>query len=39
VPYLLFYGADFGAVARSAGLVWVAIGAGIACYVAYNRVQ
>jgi hypothetical protein len=39
VPYLLYYGADFGAVARSANLTWVAIGAGIACYVAYNRVQ
>ncbi len=39
VPYLLYYGADFGAVARSASLVWVAIGAGIACYVAYNRTQ
>jgi hypothetical protein len=39
VPYLLFYGADFGAVARSANLVWVLLGAGIACYVSYNRTQ
>ena len=39
VPYLLYYGANFGAVARSAGLVWVVLGAGVACYVAYNRVQ
>ena len=39
VPYLLYYGADLGAVARSGNLAWVAIGAGIAGYVAYNRTQ
>jgi hypothetical protein len=39
VPYLIFYGTDLGDVARSASLVWVAIGAGIAGYVAYHRTQ
>ena len=39
VPYLLYYVADVGAVGRSAGLAWVVIGTGIACYVAYNRTQ
>ena len=39
VPYLIYYGADLGAVARSANLIWVVIGAGIAGYVSYNRVQ
>jgi hypothetical protein len=39
VPYLLYYGTNLGDVARSANLVWVAIGAGIAGYVAYNRTQ
>ena len=39
VPYGLFYGVDLGDIARSAGLAWVVIGAAIACYVAYNRVQ
>jgi hypothetical protein len=39
VPYLIYYGADLGAVARSANLAWVVIGAAIAGYVAYNRVQ
>ena len=39
VPYLLYYGADLGAIARSGNLAWVAIGAGIAGYVAFNRTQ
>ena len=39
VPYLIYYGADVGAVARSANLAWVVIGAAIAGYVSYNRVQ
>jgi hypothetical protein len=39
VPYLIYYGANVGDVARSAGFAWVAIGAAIACYVAYNRTQ
>jgi hypothetical protein len=39
VPYLIYYGADVGDVARSAGFAWVVIGAAIACYVAYNRTQ
>jgi hypothetical protein len=39
VPYGLFYGVSLGDVARSSGLIWVVIGAGIACYVAYNRTQ
>jgi predicted RNA-binding Zn-ribbon protein involved in translation (DUF1610 family) len=39
VPYGLFYGVDLGDVARSGSLVFVFIGAVIACYVAYNRVQ
>ena len=39
VPYLIYYGADVGDVARSAGFAWVVIGSGIACYVAYNRTQ
>jgi hypothetical protein len=39
VPYGLFYGADIGDIARSAGLAWVFIGAAIACYVAYTRTQ
>ena len=39
VPYGLFYGVDLGDVARSSSLVWVFLGAGVACYVAWNRVQ
>ena len=39
VPYGLFYGVDLGDVARSGSLVFVFLGAVIACYVAYNRVQ
>jgi hypothetical protein len=39
VPYGVFYGVDLGDVARSASLAWVAIGAAIACYVAYQRTQ
>ena len=39
VPYGLFYGVSLGDVARSSGLIWVVIGAGIACYVAYNRTR
>jgi hypothetical protein len=39
VPYVLFYGVSIGDIARSAGLAWVAIGAAIACYVAYQRTQ
>ena len=39
VPYLIYYGADVGSVARSASLAWVVIGTAIAGYVSYNRVQ
>jgi hypothetical protein len=39
VPYGLFYGVDLGDVARSGSLVFVLAGAGIACYVAYQRTQ
>jgi hypothetical protein len=39
VPYGLFYGVDLGDVARSSSLIWVFAGAGVACYVAWNRVQ
>jgi hypothetical protein len=39
VPYGLFYGVDVGDVARSGNLVWVFLGAVIACYVAYQRAQ
>ena len=39
VPYILYYGLDLGDVARSASVAWVVIGALIACYVAWNRVQ
>jgi hypothetical protein len=39
VPYGLFYGVDLGDVARSGSLIWVFLGAGVACYVAWNRVQ
>jgi len=38
-PYLLFYGADVGDVARSGSTAFVALGAAIACYVAYQRIQ
>ena len=39
VPYGLFYGIDLGDVASSGSLAFVFLGAVIACYVAYNRVQ
>ncbi|MGH2978666.1 MAG: hypothetical protein ACRDLQ_03395 [Solirubrobacterales bacterium] len=39
VPYGLFYGVDVGDVARSGSLLFVLLGAGIACYVAYQRTQ
>jgi hypothetical protein len=39
VPYGLFYGVDLGDVARSSSLIWVFAGAGVACYVTWNRVQ
>ena len=39
VPYLLFYGADLGDVARSGSAPFVVLGAGIAGYVAYQRTQ
>jgi hypothetical protein len=39
VPYGLFYGVSLGDVARSGSLIWVFLGAGVACYVAWNRVQ
>jgi hypothetical protein len=38
-PYLLFYGADLGDVARSGSAAFVVLGAGIAAYVAYQRTQ
>jgi hypothetical protein len=39
-PYLLYYGGDLGDVARGLGSVpFVVLGAGIACYVAYQRTQ
>jgi hypothetical protein len=38
-PYLLFYGADLGDVARSGNAVFVVLGAGIAAYIAYQRTQ
>jgi hypothetical protein len=38
-PYLLFYGADVGDVARSGSAAFVVLGAGIAAYVAYQRTQ
>jgi hypothetical protein len=38
-PYLLFYGADVGDVARSGNAAFVVLGAGIAAYVAYQRTQ
>jgi hypothetical protein len=37
--YLLFYGVDVGDVARSGSAVFVALGLGIAGYVAYQRTQ
>jgi hypothetical protein len=37
--YLLFYGADIGDVARSGSAVFVALGLGIAGYVAYQRTK
>jgi hypothetical protein len=40
VPYLLYLGVDFGAVADSlARAPFVVLGAGIGAYVAYQRVQ
>jgi hypothetical protein len=39
VPYGLFYGVDVGDIARNGSLLFVLLGAGIACYVAYNRTQ
>jgi hypothetical protein len=39
VPYLIFYGADLGDVARSGSAAFVVLGAAIASYVAYNRTQ
>jgi hypothetical protein len=39
VPYGLFYGVDLGDVARNGSLVFVFLGAVIACYVAYQRTQ
>jgi hypothetical protein len=38
-PYLLFYGADLGDVARSGNAIFVVLGAGIAAYIAYQRTQ
>jgi hypothetical protein len=38
-PYLLFYGANVGDVARSGNAIFVILGAGIAGYVAYQRTQ
>jgi hypothetical protein len=38
-PYLLFYGADVGDVARSGNAAFVVLGAAIAGYVAYQRTQ
>jgi hypothetical protein len=38
-PYLLFYGADLGDVARSGSAAFVVLGAAIAGYVAYQRTQ
>jgi hypothetical protein len=38
-PYILYYGADAGDVARSGNAIFVVLGAGIAGYVAYQRTQ
>jgi hypothetical protein len=38
-PYLLFYAGDIGDVARSGSAAFVVLGAAIAGYIAYQRVQ
>ena len=38
-PYLLFYGADVGDVARSGNAIFVVLGAALASYIAYQRTQ